>query len=69
MAKQKPTQQNEFNCKVCNEKITVLGVDCCTLRIKELNEYELPSELSYCENVKCCDFFNEKKYFSKNQTN
>ena len=53
MAKDK----KHFDCKTCNEKINYLGVEVCTLRIKNLDEYKLPNESSLCEKVLECEFY------------
>jgi len=60
MAK-KEKMQKYFDCNTCSEKLEYLGVGICTLRIKELDEYQLPNYSSLIENIKSCDFYRQIK--------
>jgi len=57
MAKKKKEVKKYFDCNTCTEKQTVLGVDVCSLRVKELDEYNLPDTSSFCENVTECQYY------------
>lgn len=59
MAKQK--QPKHFECKTCTEKTNFLGVDLCSLRIKNIDDLQTPNESAICENIKFCEFYRKIK--------